>query len=398
MIHEISDQNFFSKPLDFVEPIHFASWKCTSLSILSGLLLALSLQCQYLSILSWFAYVPFWLGMRGRKDKGVFGYGCLFGAVSSSSFLFFETSIGSILTLLASSAVFGVWAWFSRKMYFYLAFPKVNTTIADASRNQYILPLPKLILLGLASSFLWTFLEWSCSNSFQEFAILQIALSQAYTNSLAPIASFTGVAGISFLIILVGMSLALSLETKLIDRKSPIPWTLPVLAIIILSASIFLSDKYKISNETYNLISPAFIIDSIEARDAFGIIKVHQGLTLGVLINSQVLSSAEGRKLVRNGANILVCSSTERIQNAHRFAQCRALELGISYMLLLPTDRTPKDKNLIAIYPKFKPSFYYQHPYLFVVFVIVVTSIVLLVTGLHFYKRKAVLRGIINGK
>ena len=230
-------------------------------------------------------------------------------------------------------------------MYFYLAFPKVNTTIADASRNQYILPLPKLILLGLASSFLWTFLEWSCSNSFQEFAILQISLSQAYTNSLAPIASFTGVAGISFLIILVGMSLALSLETKLIDRKSPIPWTLPVLAIIILSASIFLSDKYKISNETDNLISPAFIIDSIEARDAFGIIKVHQGLTLGVLINSQVLSSAEGRKLVRNGANILVCSSTERIQNAHRFAQCRALELGISYMLLLPTDRTPRTKT-----------------------------------------------------
>ena len=118
MIHEISDQKFLFKTSGFCRTYPLCKLENAPRCPSYLTPLALSLQYQYLSILSWFAYVPFWLGMRGRKDKGVFGYGCLFGAVSSSSFLFFETSIGSILTLLASSAVFECGVCFREKCTF----------------------------------------------------------------------------------------------------------------------------------------------------------------------------------------------------------------------------------------------------------------------------------------
>jgi apolipoprotein N-acyltransferase len=560
-----TDNSFYEKPLDFQGPLHLKTWVSALLAILSGTLMATCYEPLNLSWLAWVCVIPFWLGLRGRKDKGVFWLGCLFGYSFFFISLFWLRSIlfpVPFLLALLWSPLFGFWAWFSRKMYFYLAFPNPETAIVTSPRSTFILSWKKMLPLVFASASLWTFLEWLRFWLMTGFPWNQLGVSQAYNLTLLPIASFFGILGISFIIILVNLSLALAIEVKWIERTHKFPWQTPLFSLLLSSLIIIGCNVYKVDYkadtsfrasliqgyffpdrtrqmtedeyfeyfQTYRNLSlaeisqkpdlilwpetalpasfkgnsyyqkivqnvtskanapmllgsshrenvngkmtiynTAFLTDekgtevdryykshlvpygeytpmkdilpealwnildktiamgNLGRGDQFNVMEFREDIFMGVNICFEDVFPDVSRKLVRNGANLLVTLTNDSWylqtsggaqHTAH--SVFRAVENGLPLLrcgttcescLILPSgeithlvtgangERIARGATTIdvPVSRNFTPTFYYKHPYFFSGLIILATFIAFLVTGLHFYKRKTILRALISG-
>ncbi|MCM8534473.1 MAG: apolipoprotein N-acyltransferase [Lentisphaeraceae bacterium] len=291
-----NDSDFYASPIDFQKSLHLKTWKSALLAILSGILMAICYEPLNLSFLAWVCIIPFWFGLRGRKDKGVFWLGCLLGYTFFLVSLFWIRSILLPVPFLLSlvwTPMFGFWAWFTRKMYFYLAFPDATETLADAPREKFILPWKKLLLLSVASASLFTMFDWMRFWLMTGFPWNQLGVSQAYNLSILPVASFFGIPGITFIIIFINMSLALSLETKWISKATKLPWQTPLLAIIISSSIVIGCNQFKVEykpNTSFkaSLIQGYFFPERtrrLSQEEVFEYFQTYTNLTLGQIPN-----------------------------------------------------------------------------------------------------------------
>lgn len=363
-------KEFYAKPLDFTEPLHFNPFKSAFLSVLSGMIVTISFSS--LPQLIWVGFIPLWLGVVGRKDKGVFGLGCLSGLTIVISLSLLNTQ--NTLTLIWPFFL-GFWLWISRKIYFYMAFPKVSQTLADAPRKQFILPWYKLILVALTSSFIYITLEILFGNFTEQ---MKLGLSQNAYPSMLKISSFTGLSGLSFLIIFSNISLALFLEVIVIVRKTIPPWQLIIISISV-TVSTLLCANYSLQREP----------------------KVPMQVSSVTINSKEELSPKFIKNKIRDGLNVVIVED-QMPANLKKFAIIRSMEFGVSIVFLNHQIILPDGKITDSLgIPKtinFKPTFYYRNTNFFTNIVFAATFIAFLVTGLHFYKRKTILRDLISGK
>lgn len=167
--------------------------KSILLSILSALLLILCFPRFDLGFLAWFALIPLLLAIKGKGLKSAFGL-CYFTGV------FFY---------------WGVFHWF----------PSVNgVSLIDCILAEIYLPTCYFGLFGLVLNFvstktklpsivtapvLWVSLEYARSNAgFLEFPWTLMGHSQYLNLPVIQISAFTGIYGVSFLIIMVNVTIS----------------------------------------------------------------------------------------------------------------------------------------------------------------------------------------------
>ena len=209
-------------PIDFEAEPQLKFWQSLLLCICSAIFLTLSYEPLNLYLLAWFAFIPFILGLRARKDKAVFWLGTLFGFLFLTASLFWLRTIHFAVPFLLAllwSPLWGLWAWVLKKMWFYLCIPNVETTIADARKSEYSLNFKKYLILIFASSCIWIFFEWLRFWLFSGFPWNLLGISQAYFSPILPFASIFGVLGISFLIIFTNLSICFVLESYSLSKK-----------------------------------------------------------------------------------------------------------------------------------------------------------------------------------
>ena len=231
-----------SLPIDFEARPQLKPWLSFVLSLCSGILLALCYEPFNLYYIAWISFIPFLIAVRARKDKAVFYMGALFGF----SFLLFSLfwlrtihfSVPFLLAILWSP-LWGLWAWLTKKMHFYLCFPNIDISITDAQKQDFALTWKKYLILILASSSIWVFFEWVRFWLFSGFPWNLLGISQAYCSSILPIASIFGVLGISFLLIFTNLSLAFIWECFSLSKR--FLWQLTIPIIFLLSTSIAIS-------------------------------------------------------------------------------------------------------------------------------------------------------------
>lgn len=235
-----------SLPIDFQARPQLKSWFSLILSVLSGTLLALSYDPFNLYYLTWIAFLPFLLGVRARKDKAVFYLGTLFGFTFLLISLFWLHTIHLAVPFLLAllwSPLWGFWAWITKKMWFYLCFPNIEMTITDTQKREFILSWKKYLILIMASSCIWIFLEWTRFWLFSGFPWNLLGISQAYFSPILPIASLFGVLGISFLIILSNLSIAFMIEAQLLAKK--FLWQILLVPAILITTSMLITKPPK---------------------------------------------------------------------------------------------------------------------------------------------------------
>lgn len=257
-------------PLDFEHRPHLHPAKSCLLSAAGGVLLALCYEPVNAFFLAWFAFIPIIFAVRARKDKAVFWLGTLSGFIFFLVSLFWLRTIHfSVPFLLAAfwSPLWGLWLWITKKMWFYLTFPDVEMSISDARNRDFCLSWKKYLILILASSFIWTFFEWLRFWLFSGFPWNVLGISQAYFESLIPMASIFGVLGISFLIIFVNLTLSFLVECFSLSKK--FLWQLIPLPLVLFTALIIVGSTprdFKSNPEQMTVVLVQGKFDPIRGR------------------------------------------------------------------------------------------------------------------------------------
>ena len=229
-------------PIDFESEPQLKFWQSFLLCISSALLLVLCYEPFNFYLLAWIAFVPMIFAFRARKDSMVFLLGTITGFIFLAGSLFWLRTIHfSVPFLLALlwSPLWGLWAWLTKKMCFYLCFPDVKTSLADARREEFSLTFKKYLILIFASSSIWVFFEWLRFWLFSGFPWNLLGVSQAYCPAILPLASVLGVLGISFLLIFVNLSISFLIESLFFTKR--FFWQLLVLPIVFLLITFFLA-------------------------------------------------------------------------------------------------------------------------------------------------------------
>lgn len=159
-------------------------------SVLSGLLLYLSFPKHDFSSLSWVALVPLLLVLKNRKAASAFGLSLLCGLVFSFGLFFWVTTI-------VAFKWFHFLAWISFVSFFIALFGLILSVLENKWRIAAVLVAPAL----------WVALEYLRSHA--SFIALPWALlghSQYRNIPLIQISAYTGVYGISFVIVMTNIA------------------------------------------------------------------------------------------------------------------------------------------------------------------------------------------------
>ena len=167
------------------------------LAVLSALLLFLSFPTLNLFPFAWIAMVPFFIALtRATGWKAAFGIGYLTG------FLFFAGLLPAILLLYPYANIFATMIGYLLLVgYTALYFAVFAALIRFVPRGSSV-------LFSLSAACVWTALEWVRSWLMTGFPWGSIGYSQWNNLPGIQIASFVGVHGISFVIVLFNASLA----------------------------------------------------------------------------------------------------------------------------------------------------------------------------------------------
>ena len=197
------------------------------LSLLSGVLLVLSFPNFDLEILSWVALVPLLYSIEGKGLFHSFMLGCLSGLVSFLGILYwivvavhtygnvpFVPSVLILLLLvLYLSCFIGAFTFVSRLIQTHFGF--------------------KMIVLA---PFIWTSLEYLRSFLLTGFPWADLGHSQYLNLPFAQIADMTGVYGLSFMIVLVNVTLYLMIRGR---SKESFPYREVIITALLLSGALF---------------------------------------------------------------------------------------------------------------------------------------------------------------
>ena len=232
--------SFGSRPLRF-----FSSKQGLLIAFISGVLYSLSFEPFGLSFLAWFAVGFFYISGFRRADKGLFLYGFVFSLTHLIFSNWFLNPVGWWIPFVVSFGycfLIPLWFYFSRKLYWCLAFPKAEDTCGDAQPKQFLLSSKNEIVWIFATSFLWCFFEWVRFWLYTGYPWDLLGVSQ-YEGLARYVASNAGILSVSFVVILVNMSVAVFLERFLVGFKTQekLPWqVMPKLFAIGISLLIIL--------------------------------------------------------------------------------------------------------------------------------------------------------------
>jgi len=165
----------------------------------SALLLTLAFPKTDFGFLAWIALVPWMLALDGKGKLAAFGLSYLAGIFFFSLMFYWfihVTLLGMILLILYLAAYFGIFG------IFYAAF----------SRRKLI---EKIFLLPSA----WIFIEFLRAHLISGFGWASLGHSQYKNLALIQIADITGVAGISFIVVVINVLLKDFFKIKVAEGK-----------------------------------------------------------------------------------------------------------------------------------------------------------------------------------
>jgi len=220
-------------------------WRAIA-ALASGLMLSCSFPPINCSIMAWFALVPIMLVPTPRRIFERFAIGFIFGYAHFATVLHWlnEVGFGAGYLLAIYCALFPM-AWYCLVSTFnwYLK-DKSNTTFPGGG-PLFITDEWTLVLHILAQAFLWVSLEYLRAMLFTGFPWDMAGISQFRRLAVAGLAQFTGVYGVSFLIILsnaiISSEFSRQLRMLIAPGKRQFPWhfvlmTLSLVPVCILQA------------------------------------------------------------------------------------------------------------------------------------------------------------------
>ena len=215
-------------------------WKNISLALLSGILLVLIFPKFNLSLLAWVALIPLFLALEGRSLKESFSLGFLSGLVSFMGILYWifptivssgESKLLGFISLLFLSFYLAIYYGL-----FCLLFRYASSKIIDYTFILFFAPA------------LWVSLELLRAYLLSGFPWALLGYSQWNFPPIIQISEFTGVYGVSFLIVMVnivltqaGRSFGFFREEGMVSKaefkKSALPLALSV--VVFLSCLVY---------------------------------------------------------------------------------------------------------------------------------------------------------------
>jgi apolipoprotein N-acyltransferase len=168
------------------------------LSIIAAVLLSLSFSSFNLGILSWFGFIPLLIALENKSLRQSFFMAFFCGVIfwaATVYWLIHVTLLGQIILILYLAIYFGVFGIAVYLSRFY------------SCLNRLFFITSSWVLLEYLRSYLFTGFPWSL-----------MAFSQYKNLPLIQIADFSGVWGVSFLVVLVNVGLYLFLRNK--SRKN----------------------------------------------------------------------------------------------------------------------------------------------------------------------------------
>ena len=201
-------------------------------TVISGLALTLSFPEANLSYLAFFALVPWLMSLRSMTSKESFYYGFILGLVHFLTLIYWIVptlhEYGGLHLILAVSTLILLCVYLS-------LYPAIFAFILkQMDADSWFAPL--------AAACLWTGLEYIRTYAFTGFSWGALGYSQYENLLLIQIADFSGVYGVSFLIVLINYlltSLGLSLN-KGLHKKHVLPI---IYTVILFSGAIFYGDQ-----------------------------------------------------------------------------------------------------------------------------------------------------------
>jgi len=181
------------------------------LAVISGLLLSAAFPPVEWDFLIWAALVPLLLVPIPLPHRRRLACGFIFGLAHTLTNLFWLNTIGfgAGVWLALICAFFPMaWYWFAGTLILRLGRNPDDTT-GNCRRIWEMDPVRQALLMLLLSA-AWVALEWVRSWIFTGFSWNQLGISQYRRLNLLGISAWTGVYGISFLIIAMNLALAMS--------------------------------------------------------------------------------------------------------------------------------------------------------------------------------------------
>ena len=208
------------------------------LAILSGILLIFifpTVLFDYhfpdLGILAWIALVPLFLAIRGKSPKNAFSLGLLAGLVSFLGILYWIRILSPLIGLLILAFYI---ALYIALFCFLLTF--INRKLK--SDIWYLISAP----------ILWVSVEYLRSSFPSGFPWALIGHSQYLNTPLIQISEFTGVYGVSFLIVLVNAAIAHAIGDFRFQMSDIRKKSLPVVIVVVIMGACFTYGKLILRN------------------------------------------------------------------------------------------------------------------------------------------------------
>ncbi|HEC66040.1 MAG TPA: apolipoprotein N-acyltransferase [bacterium] len=193
------------------------------LAILSGFLLILIFPTMIfgyhfpdLGILAWIALVPLFIAIKDKKPKNAFGLGLLAGLISFLGILYWIAIPASLIGLFILASYLALYIALFCFLFNFIS---------------YRLPITGHRLLIILAPILWVSLEYLRSIFLSGFPWALLGYSQYLNTPLIQISEFTGVYGVSFLIVLANVTIA----HLITDHRLPITVRRKILPVIIVA-------------------------------------------------------------------------------------------------------------------------------------------------------------------
>ena len=172
------------------------------LSIISAILLILAFPNFNLSYFAFVGFVPLFLVIRSKKPKQAFWISYLCGFLfylGTLYWLYHVTIFGLIIVCLYLALYFGIFGLLFNRLVFFTLHP-----CPVPERSKWFGASP---LTGLLIAIIWIMLEYLQAHLFTGFGWALLGYSQYKNLALIQIADFSGVYGVSFVIMMVNVGI-----------------------------------------------------------------------------------------------------------------------------------------------------------------------------------------------
>lgn len=213
-------------------------------AILSGILMSLAFPSPGWNLLAWVGMIPILLMPTPRTLGQTLAVGFIFGYVHFALILRWLNEVG-----FGAGWLLAIWcALFP--MLWYLVASLLNYRLKDEKTAMFPGAGPlfiktewQLILQALLLSALWVATEYLRAKLLTGFPWNQLGISQYRRLSVVALSQYTGVYGVSFIIVLVNCVLAAEISRQLRffinPQKRPFPWHLALFTLALAPVCIF---------------------------------------------------------------------------------------------------------------------------------------------------------------